>query len=102
MKLLYIALTFSTIMLIRFHPVISTTYEISKDTFPMVRFALLPCLVLLVFQNYIGIDAMFGLEVSVEWLQKQLWTYSLYVEAVAMLPQLLVMEVRAFYVCVRY
>jgi ER lumen protein retaining receptor len=102
MKLMYIALTFSTIMLIRFHPVISTTYEISKDTFPMVRFALLPCLVLLVFQNYIGIDAMFVLEVSVEWLQKQLWTYSLYVEAVAMLPQLLVMEVRAFYVCVRY
>jgi ER lumen protein retaining receptor len=48
MKLLYIALTFSTIMLIRFHPVISTTYEKSKDTFPVYRFALLPCLVLLV------------------------------------------------------
>jgi ER lumen protein retaining receptor len=96
MKLLYIALTFSTIMLIRFHPVISTTYEQSKDAFPIFRFALLPCMVLLGLRSYIGMDAMFGLEVSVEWLQEQMWTFSLYLEAVAMLPQLRVMEVRAF------
>jgi ER lumen protein retaining receptor len=102
MKLLYIALTFSTIMLIRFHPVISITYEKSKDTFPMFRYALLPCMVLLVVRSYYEIHPMLGLEVSVEWVQDRLWKYSIYVEAVAMLPQLLVMEVRLFTICMRY
>jgi ER lumen protein retaining receptor len=101
LQLLCIALTFSTIMLIRFHHVISTTYEKSKDSFPIFRLALLPCLVLLVLQSYYEIDERFGLEVSVQLLQARLWQYSLYVEALAVLPQLLVMEVRLFtVVCV--
>jgi ER lumen protein retaining receptor len=94
MKLVYIGLTFSFVMLMRFHPVISTTYEKSKDTFPMFRFALLPCLVLLVVHGYYELRTDYGVDISVVWLRELLWSYSLYVEAIAMLPQLLVMEVR--------
>jgi hypothetical protein len=59
-------------------------------------------MVLLVLRSYYEIDERFGLEISVEWVQDRLWKYSIYVEAIAMLPQLLVMEVRALTFCVRY
>jgi len=79
MKLIFIATSFSIIWLIHKHKVISQTYDKEQDTFRAI-FLIGPCLLLAMIINH---------EFS---LTEVLWTFSIYLEAVAILPQLVLLQ----------
>lgn len=81
MKVLFIASTAYTIYLIRFKPPISQTYKRARaDNFPHEKYLIPPCILLafLTAENYN--------------ITELLWTFSIWLESVAIVPQLLLLQ----------
>mmetsp|Transcript_10252 Transcript_10252/g.21974 ORF Transcript_10252/g.21974 Transcript_10252/m.21974 type:complete len:216 (-) Transcript_10252:605-1252(-) len=79
MKIIFIATSGTILYLMRYHKVVKVTYDKEQDTFRHY-FLLLPCFLLaLVLHNEFT-----PFEV--------LWTFSIYLEAVAILPQLVLLQ----------
>ncbi|MEW5302918.1 MAG: hypothetical protein WDW36_005655 [Sanguina aurantia] len=79
MKTVFLSSTFAIIYLMRSHKVIKQTYDKEQDTF-RTQFLIAPCAVLALFLHS---------EFSVF---EVLWTFSIYLEAVAILPQLVLLQ----------
>ncbi|XP_042505202.1 ER lumen protein-retaining receptor-like isoform X1 [Macadamia integrifolia] len=79
MKLVFIGISISIVWYMRYHKVVKQTYSKDQDTFRHY-FLLLPCFLLAVVVH----RAFTVTEV--------LWTFSLYLEAVAILPQLVLLQ----------
>jgi len=88
MKVLYIASTSSIVFAIRFQEPICSTYDKAQDTFRHWEFAALPCLAVAIVSHFIGGS---GLSSFMD-VQELLWTFSIFLEAVAILPQLIVLQ----------
>ena len=86
MKILYIGSTASIIYTIKFKEPIKSTYDKSQDTFLHWQFAVAPCFALGFLTHLIGSG------VSEFNFIELLWTFSIYLEAVAILPQLIVLQ----------
>lgn len=86
MKMLYIGTSSMIIYAIRFQQPICSTYDKSQDTFLHWKFAAAPCLVIGVLTHLIGSGVKdFN-------LLECLWTFSIYLESIAILPQLIVLQ----------
>lgn len=80
MKIVFITSTLYLIYLMRVKPPIATTYERSTDNFPYEIYLLGPCFVL-------------GLICTEEYtIPEVLWTASIWLESVAILPQLVLLQ----------
>ncbi|KDD73875.1 ER lumen protein retaining receptor [Helicosporidium sp. ATCC 50920] len=79
MKLIFLATAASIVYLMRADRVVSATYDKAQDTFRVI-FLLGPCaaLALLLHHRFTPLEI--------------LWTFSIYLEAVAILPQLVLMQ----------
>lgn len=79
MKAIYISLSGIIVYMLRMKEPWKTTYDRSQDSFLHVQFAIAPCFVLalLVHQQFTVMEV--------------LWTFSIYLEAVAIVPQLIVL-----------
>ncbi|EZG78368.1 ER lumen protein retaining receptor [Gregarina niphandrodes] len=80
MKVIFITSTAYIIYLMRFKPPISETYDKQGDRFPYLKFLLPPCVLLALLTP----DSYHPTEV--------LWTFSIWFEAVAILPQLTLLQ----------
>jgi len=80
MKLLYIGFSGFIVYLIRYQEPWKSTNDKSHDTFQHVQFAIAPCFLLACFVN----EGYTPLEI--------LWAFSIYLEALAILPQLIVLQ----------
>ncbi|KAK8557566.1 hypothetical protein V6N13_007913 [Hibiscus sabdariffa] len=79
MKLIFLGSSFTIVWYIRSHSVVRRSYDKSQDTFRHY-FLLLPCLLL-------------ALVIHEKFTFKEvMWTFSLYLEAVAILPQLVLLQ----------
>ncbi|KAK1327185.1 ER lumen protein retaining receptor [Acorus calamus] len=79
MKLVFLGSSIGIVWYMRYHKVVKQTYNREDDTFRYL-FLVVPCFVLALFVNY----EFTPIEV--------LWTFSLYLEAVAILPQLVLLQ----------
>mmetsp|Transcript_3622 Transcript_3622/g.13112 ORF Transcript_3622/g.13112 Transcript_3622/m.13112 type:complete len:207 (-) Transcript_3622:87-707(-) len=79
MKLIFIASSFCIIWYMRLHRIVSQTYDKEQDTF-RITFLVVPSFVLAMVLNH---------EFTVT---EVLWTFSIYLEAVAILPQLVLLQ----------
>jgi len=86
MKVLYIGATASIIYTIRFQEPIKSTYDKAQDTFLHWKFAAAPCAVIAFLTHLIG-NGFAGFD-----LLELLWTFSIYLESIAILPQLIVLQ----------
>ncbi|GLJ38945.1 hypothetical protein SUGI_0793990 [Cryptomeria japonica] len=79
MKIVFLVTSFSILWYMRFHKVVRQTYNKDQDTFRHYLLVI-PCFVLalLIHRNFT--------------VQEVLWTFSLYLEAVAILPQLVLLQ----------
>uniref|UniRef100_A0A803L213 ER lumen protein-retaining receptor n=1 Tax=Chenopodium quinoa TaxID=63459 RepID=A0A803L213_CHEQI len=79
MKIVFIGTSFAIVWYMRYHKVVKQTYSMNEDTLKHY-FLLLPCfgLALLLHNEFTLMDV--------------LWTFSLYLEAVAILPQLVLLQ----------
>jgi ER lumen protein retaining receptor len=79
MKIMYLAASFAILYFMRVHKVVKHTYDREQDTF-RYQFLVLPCIVL-------------ALVVHQAWTPFEvIWTFSIYLEAVAILPQLVLLQ----------
>jgi len=86
MKVLYIATTAAIIYMIRFSEPICSTYDKAQDTFLHWKFAVAPCAVIAFITHLVGSGfSRFD-------LLELLWTFSIYLESIAILPQLIVLQ----------
>jgi len=88
MKIMYIVSTSSIIYTIRFQEPIKSTYDQSQDSFLHWKFAVAPCVVIGTLTHLIGAGQSGDGFDFIEWL----WTFSIYLEAIAILPQLIVLQ----------
>lgn len=88
MKILYIATTASVVHTIRFKEPICSTYDKAQDSFLHWKFAVLPCTIIAFITHLIGI----GFAPSKFSMIEGLWTFSIYLESIAILPQLIVLQ----------
>jgi len=79
MKLVFLSTSFAIIYLMRYNSAIRATYDKEHDTF-RTYFLIIPCAILALFINH---DFT---------LTEILWTFSIYLEAVAILPQLFLLQ----------
>lgn len=86
MKVVYIISTASIVYTIKFQEPIKSTYDKAQDSFLHWKFAAAPSAVLAFITHLSGSGIA---EFSVIEL---LWTFSIYLEAVAILPQLIVLQ----------
>lgn len=86
MKILYIGSTASIIYTIKLQEPICSTYDKAQDTFLHWKFAAAPCAAIAFITHLIG-SGFKGFDVM-----ELLWTFSIYLEAVAILPQLIVLQ----------
>ena len=85
MKILYIGTTATIIYMIKMQKPICTTYDKSQDTFLHWKFAVAPCAVIALITHLIGSGGKID-------VLELLWTFSIYLESVAILPQLIVLQ----------
>jgi len=85
MKVLYIATTASVINTIRFREPIASTYDRTQDSFLHWKFAVLPCVIVAIITHVIQGTRLYD-------MVDLLWTFSIYLEAIAILPQLIVLQ----------
>ncbi|TXG72594.1 hypothetical protein EZV62_001173 [Acer yangbiense] len=79
MKLIFLGSSFSIVWYIRRHKIVRRSYDKDQDTFRHL-FLVLPCVV-------------FALLINEKFtLQEVMWAFSLYLEAVAILPQLVLLQ----------
>ncbi|KAL6185726.1 hypothetical protein ACLB2K_041853 [Fragaria x ananassa] len=79
MKLIFLGSSFSIVWYIRHHRIVRRSYDKSQDTFRH-HFLLLPCLLLALV-----INEKFT-------FREVMWAFSIYLEAVAILPQLVLLQ----------
>ncbi|CAK9202009.1 unnamed protein product [Sphagnum troendelagicum] len=79
MKLIFLATSFSIVWYMRYHKVVRRTYDREHDTFKYY-ILLLPCFLLALLINH-----KFT-------IREVLWTFSVYLEAVAIVPQLVLLQ----------
>ncbi|KAL8214240.1 hypothetical protein R6Q57_003689 [Mikania cordata] len=79
MKLIFLGSSFSIVWYIRHHRVVRRSYDKDQDTFRHY-FLMLPCLLLALLVN------------EKFTFKEVMWTFSLYLEAVAILPQLVLLQ----------
>lgn len=84
MKILYIFTTGAIIYMIRFQEPIRSTYDKAQDTFLHWKFAVLPCFIIAILTQLLGHSRFSIMEI--------LWTFSIYLESIAILPQLIVLQ----------
>jgi ER lumen protein retaining receptor len=88
MKVVYIGATLFTVTLIKCTEPYKTLYNPSQDSFPHWKYAVVPCVFLSFVVHMIGsISDGFGFN-----LQEWAWTFSIMLESVAILPQLVVLR----------
>jgi ER lumen protein retaining receptor len=80
MKILYLVFSGAIVYVIRFKEPFKSTNDKSQDTFLHLRYAVLPCAVLAIVFN----ERFEFLEI--------MWTFSIYLEAVAIIPQLILLQ----------
>jgi len=85
MKILYIGTTATIIYMIKMQKPICTTYDKSQDTFLHWKFAVLPCAIIALITHLVGSSGKVD-------ILELLWTFSIYLESVAILPQLIVLQ----------
>src|SRR3569623_674594 len=85
MKIVYIVTTASIIYTIKYQEPIKTTYDKAQDSFLHWKFAVAPCSVI-AFLTYV---IQHGLKFKVI---EMLWTFSINLESIAILPQLIVLQ----------
>lgn len=79
MKIIYILTSFRIVHYMRFDKVVKQTYDKDQDTFRYV-FLIVPC-------------ALLALLIHNAWRPTELlWTFSIYLESIAILPQLVLMQ----------
>lgn len=83
MKMLYISTTSYIVYMIRYKEPYRSKYDSSQDSFLHMKFAVLPCFLLA------GITQLYRGEYEVIEL---LWCFSIYLEAVAIVPQLITLQ----------
>eukprot|EP00638_Chattonella_subsalsa_P005683 CAMPEP_0117752676 /NCGR_PEP_ID=MMETSP0947-20121206/11759_1 /TAXON_ID=44440 /ORGANISM="Chattonella subsalsa, Strain CCMP2191" /LENGTH=210 /DNA_ID=CAMNT_0005571387 /DNA_START=146 /DNA_END=778 /DNA_ORIENTATION=- len=83
MKIMYITATAAIIYLIRLKPTYKATYDATQDSFLHIQFAVVPSLVLGLICSLFG-----GYFDFMEWM----WTFSIFLEATAIIPQLIVLQ----------
>lgn len=90
MKIIFIASSCAIVYVMKFHPHVSKSYEPNVDNMRM-QFIIVPCFLLgLVINDYEYKDvANFS---YVYWFVEVLWAFSIYLEAVAIVPQLIVIH----------
>jgi ER lumen protein retaining receptor len=100
MKVVYISLHASVIVMIRRNSAISSTYDGQQDNFSHRKYLVLPCVLLAIsFHRVMYYDYMFYYDehqdgyvlrpgVVIMSIQELLWTFSIFLESVAILPQL--------------
>mmetsp|Transcript_13632 Transcript_13632/g.21488 ORF Transcript_13632/g.21488 Transcript_13632/m.21488 type:complete len:226 (-) Transcript_13632:78-755(-) len=86
MKVIYIASTASIVYTIKYREPIKSTYDKSQDSFLHWKFAVAPCAALAFVTHLSGSGIA---EFSV---MELLWTFSIYLEAISILPQLIVLQ----------
>jgi ER lumen protein retaining receptor len=86
MKILYIAATGMIVYTIKFQEPIKSTYDKAQDSFLHWKFAAAPCAGIAFVTHLIG-NGFRTLDVL-----ELLWTFSIYLEAIAILPQLIVLQ----------
>lgn len=86
MKVLYIFTTGTIIYMIRYQEPICSTYDKAQDTFLHWKFAVAPCAIIATITHMIG-SGIKKFE-----LLELLWTFSIYLESIAILPQLIVLQ----------
>ena len=86
MKVVYIASTASIINTIKFTEPIKSTYDKAQDSFLHWKFAVLPCLVISTITHVISTKFAYINIIDL------LWTFSIYLESIAILPQLIVLQ----------
>ncbi|KAL3686981.1 hypothetical protein R1sor_013290 [Riccia sorocarpa] len=79
MKLIFLGTSFSIVWYMRYHKVVKQSYDKDHDTFRHY-FLIIPCLILALLINH---------QFTV---REILWTFSLYLEAVAIIPQLVLLQ----------
>lgn len=79
MKLIFLGSSFSIVWYIRHHRVVRRSYDKDQDTFRHF-FLMWPCLILAIF-----INEKFT-------FKEVMWTFSIYLEAIAILPQLVMLQ----------
>jgi ER lumen protein retaining receptor len=86
MKIVYIVSTSMIIYTIKYKEPIKTTYDKAQDSFLHWKFAVAPCAVisLLTYVIQHGFSKFKAIEM--------LWTFSIYLESIAILPQLIVLQ----------
>jgi len=85
MNILYICSTALVIYMIKFSKPISSTYDKAQDTFRHWIFAVAPCGVIAFITHLFGN----GFKINIIEL---LWTFSIYLESIAILPQLILLQ----------
>jgi len=86
MKLVYIASTAAIIYKIKFQEPIKSTYEKGQDSFLHWQFGAIPCAVLAFLIHLIG-SGIIGFN-----LMELLWTFSILLECITIMPQLVVLQ----------
>lgn len=79
MKLIFLGTSFSIVWYMRYHKIVRRSYDKDQDTFRHY-FLVLPCLILALL-----INQRFT-------FKEVIWTFSLYLEAVSILPQLVLLQ----------
>lgn len=85
MKILYIGTTASIIYMIKYQEPICSSYDKSQDTFLHWKFAVAPCAGISLITTLLGNGFKFS-------ILELLWTFSIYLESIAILPQLIVLQ----------
>ncbi|KAM6585025.1 hypothetical protein CsatB_012027 [Cannabis sativa] len=79
MKLIFLGSSFSIVWYMRRHKIVRRSYDRDQDTFRYI-FLMFPCLIFAIF-----INEKFT-------FKEVMWTFSVYLEAVAILPQLVLLQ----------
>ncbi|KAG2404837.1 ER lumen protein-retaining receptor HDEL receptor [Vigna angularis] len=92
MKLIFLGSSFSIVWYMRYHKVVRRSYDKDQDTFRHY-FLVLPCLVLALLINEKFTFKEVSMHLSLYAVYTMvMWTFSLYLEAVAILPQLVLLQ----------
>eukprot|EP01029_Cantina_marsupialis_P029308 TRINITY_DN780084_c0_g1_i1.p1 TRINITY_DN780084_c0_g1~~TRINITY_DN780084_c0_g1_i1.p1 ORF type:complete len:233 (+),score=10.15 TRINITY_DN780084_c0_g1_i1:121-819(+) len=87
-KIMFLSATTYLVHQIRTKTCYKATYDEHQDSFLHLKFAVAPCIIVALIFNgaHLFEDGLFS------WFMEVLWTFSLYLEAIAILPQLIILQ----------